>query len=387
MCLGALEQHHLPIGVRARFVENVNGLRMHMLEAGYEGPGRPVVLLLHGFPELAYSWRKVMPGLAAAGYHVVAPDQRGYGRTTGWSAAYDQDLRPYTLLSLARDALALVFALGYRTVAAVVGHDFGAPVAAWSALTRPDVYQRCALLSAPFTGPPTLPFGTDVSQTEGAQICSVISDLEAGLDRLARPRKHYRRYYSTRSANDDMWHSCEGLEAFLRAYFHCKSADWPGNRPHPLVDASADELAKLPTYYLMDRDSTMPETVRPLLPSDEEVAANRWLPVSEMKVYVGEYARTGFQGGLNWYRAGLDEVLIAEQTLFSDVLITVPSMYISGESDWGTYQVPGAFDTMCAKAFAHRVATHLVPGAGHWVAQEQPDLVVTHLRDLLDQDC
>ena len=83
----------LPAGIRSRFVDDINGLTMHVLEAGFETPGRPCVLLLHGFPELAYSWRKVMPPLAAAGYHVVAPDQRGYGRTTGWDADYDGDLR------------------------------------------------------------------------------------------------------------------------------------------------------------------------------------------------------------------------------------------------------------------------------------------------------
>src|SRR6201999_442248 len=104
-----LDARHLPAGVRARFVDDVDGLRMHVLEAGHEEPGRPLLLLLHGFPELAYSWRKVMIPLARRGYHVVAPDQRGYGRTTGWSAAYDQDLRPYSMLSLARDALALTF--------------------------------------------------------------------------------------------------------------------------------------------------------------------------------------------------------------------------------------------------------------------------------------
>src|SRR3954471_23315023 len=81
----------LPSTIRSRTIDNINGLRMHVLEAGFETSGRPCVLLLHGFPELAFSWRKVMPTLAAAGYHVIAPDQRGYGRTTGWSADYDGD--------------------------------------------------------------------------------------------------------------------------------------------------------------------------------------------------------------------------------------------------------------------------------------------------------
>src|SRR6201981_1555292 len=100
----------LPAAIRSRFVDNINGLRMHVLEAGHETPGGPCLLLLHGFPELAFSWRKVMPTLAAAGYHVIAPDQRGYGRTTGWDADYDGDLHSFRLVHLGGGALGLVFA-------------------------------------------------------------------------------------------------------------------------------------------------------------------------------------------------------------------------------------------------------------------------------------
>ena len=157
---GPLTEGVLPSGVRSRFVHGINGLRMHVLEAGYEGGTRPGVLLLHGFPELAYSWRKVMVPLAKAGFHVFAPDQRGYGRTTGWDGDYDGDLALFRRLNIVRDALGLVFAFGYRSVAAVVGHDFGSPIAAWCAVTRPDVFQSVALMSAPFGGTPSLPFDT-----------------------------------------------------------------------------------------------------------------------------------------------------------------------------------------------------------------------------------
>ena len=159
-----LDASVLPAGVRARLIPGINGLVMHVLEAGFKTPGRPALLLLHGFPELAYSWRKVMPRLAAAGYHVVAPDLRGYGRTVGcdagWEPAYDQDLRPFRLLNLVRDLLGLLSALGYRSIDGVVGHDFGSPVAAWCAVVRPDVFRSVALMSAPFAGPPALPFDT-----------------------------------------------------------------------------------------------------------------------------------------------------------------------------------------------------------------------------------
>src|SRR5438093_3761965 len=110
----------LPSSIRSRYVDNINGLRMHVLEAGFETRNRPCVLLLHGFPELAYSWRKVMPPLAQAGFHVVAPDQRGYGRTTGWDGDYGGDVGSFRMLNLVRDALGLVSALGYRSVKAVI---------------------------------------------------------------------------------------------------------------------------------------------------------------------------------------------------------------------------------------------------------------------------
>ncbi|MDX2157769.1 MAG: alpha/beta hydrolase [Hyphomicrobiaceae bacterium] len=382
--LPPLETSALPAGIRARFVDDVAGMRVHLLESGYETPGRPLLLLLHGFPELAYSWRRVMVPLAAAGYHVVAPDQRGYGRTTGWSDAYDQDLRPFAMLNLARDALALTYVLGYRQAAAVVGHDFGAAVASWCALTRPDVFRRCVIMSAPFAGPPSLPYGTAAGIPSGHGDPSRASpDLDAALADLARPRKHYQRYYTTRPANADMTRAPEGVGAFLRAYFHHKSADWSDNKPFRLKDWSADSLALMPTYYIMDRDCTMAETVRPHLPSPGDIAACRWLTEAEMAVYTCEYGRTGFQGGLNWYRARYEPHLNADLSLYSNKAIAVPSMFVAGASDWGVYQAPGAFEKMQGEAFSAMRAAHLVPGAGHWVQQEQPETVVELLLDFV----
>src|SRR3974390_816375 len=137
-----------PASIRSCYVDDINGLRMHVLEAGFETRGRACLLLLHGFPELAYSWRKVMPALAEAGYHVIAPDQRGYGRTTGWDGRYDGDLNSFRLLNLVRDTLGLVSAFGYRHVDAVIGHDFGSPVAAWCALVRPPIFRAVAMIGA-----------------------------------------------------------------------------------------------------------------------------------------------------------------------------------------------------------------------------------------------
>jgi pimeloyl-ACP methyl ester carboxylesterase len=383
--MGPLENAALPPGVRSRFVDDVNGLRMHLLEAGFEAPGRPCVLLLHGFPELAYSWRKVMAPLSAAGFHVVAPDQRGYGRTTGWDANYDGDLASFRLLNLARDALGLVSALGHRSVAAVVGHDFGSPVAAWCALVRPDVFRAVALMSAPFPGPPALPFGlAGAAPQASAGPASAGGNIHGELARLARPRKHYQWYYATRQANADMRDCAQGVHDFLRAYYHAKSADWPGNKPFPLRSWTADELAKMPTYYIMDLDQDMAATVAPEMPSTGEIAACRWLTERELGVYSGEFRRTGFQGGLQWYRCRTEGRHESELALFSGRTIDVPSIFIAGKSDWGVYQVPGSLERMQQRACTLMRGCHLIDGAGHWVQQEQPERVSELLTRFLD---
>jgi pimeloyl-ACP methyl ester carboxylesterase len=375
----------LPSSIRSRFVDDINGLRVHVLEAGFESKGRPCVLLLHGFPELAYSWRKVMPVLADAGYHVIAPDQRGYGRTTGWDARYDGDLASFRLTNLVRDALGLVSAFGYRSVASVVGHDFGSSVAAWCALIRPDVFRSVVLMSAPFAGAPQLPFEIADAPPKPKREDPVHRELAA----LPRPRKHYQWYYSTREADADMWHAPQGVHGFLRAYYHHKSADWKDNKPYPLQSWSAGELAKLPTYYVMDFAKNMAETVAEEMPSAGQIAANKWLPHHELGFYGAEYERTGFQGGLQWYRCGTSGAFTAELETWSGRSIDVPSCFISGKQDWGTYQRPCVFETMQAGACRRMLGCHLVDGAGHWVQQEQPDrvsrLLLSFLTSAADQ--
>jgi pimeloyl-ACP methyl ester carboxylesterase len=366
----------LPPGVRSRTVSNVNGLTAHMLEAGFEVPGRPAVLLLHGFPELAYSWRKVMLPLAAAGYHVIAPDQRGYGRTTGWDDSYDADPDPFRVLNMVRDAIGLVYALGYRSVAAIVGHDAGAPVASWCALIRPDIFRSVALMSSPFAGAPSLPFNT-ANGAAPPRPAPTDDEIDAELAKLDRPRKYYQNYQRTRGANDNMLHAPQGLHAFFRAYYHYKSADWKGNKPHPLKARTAEELAKIPTYYVMDLDKGMAQTVAAEMPSAAEIAACKWLTEDEVGVYATEYGRTGFTGALQGYRVrrGADPKSIAELHTFSGRTIDVPSCFIAGKSDWGVYQTPGAVESMQNRACTHMVGFHLLDGSGHWVQQEQPEQV------------
>jgi len=329
----------------------------------------------------------VMPALAAAGYHVIAPDQRGYGRTTGWDADYDGDLTSFRLLNLVRDALGLVSAFGYRAADAVVGHDFGSSVAAWCALVRPDVFRSVALMSAPFAGPPALPFNTSdaLPKPKPKPDDPVHRDLAA----LPRPRKHYQWYYSTREANADMQRARQGVHDFLRAYYHHKSADWKDNQPYPLKSWSAAELAKLPTYYVMDLARDMAETVAEEMPDATTIAANQWLPDSELAFYSAEYARTGFQGGLQWYRCGTSGAFNADLETYSGRSIDVPSCFISGKQDWGTYQRPGVFEAMQSTACSNMIGCHLVDGAGHWVQQEQPGevsrLLIAFLREAVSR--
>jgi len=378
-------------GIRSRQIANVNGMTVHILEAGYETPGRPAVLLLHGFPEIAYSWRKVMPSLAAAGYHVIAPDQRGYGRTTGWDDSYDADPDPFRILNMTRDAIGLVYALGHRSVAMVVGHDAGAPVASWSALIRPDIFRSLTIMSSPFEGAPSLPF--DTAPLEPAKAAPMprpaITDdeLDAQLAKLNQPRKYYQNYQRTRGANDDMLHAPQGLHAFFRAYYFYKSADYKGNNPHPLKARTAEEMAQIPTYYVMEKDKGMAATVAPFMPPANYSANCKWLIEAEVEVYATEYSRTGFTGALQGYRVrrGSDPRSAAEMQTFSGRTIDVPAQYIAGKSDWGVYQTPGAVDKMRNSACTHMAGFHLLGGAGHWVQQEQPELVsallVQFLRD------
>jgi pimeloyl-ACP methyl ester carboxylesterase len=302
---------------------------------------------------------------------VIAPDQRGYGRTTGWDAEYDGDLPSFRLLNLVRDALGLVSAFGYASVAGVVGHDFGSPVAAWCALLRGDVFRSVVLMSAPFAGPPALPFNTaDAPPTPNPE-----DPVHCQLAALPRPRKHYQWYYSTREANADMAHAPQGVHDFLRAYYHHKSADWPGNTPYPLQGWTAGELEKLPTYYVMDQGKGMAETVAEEMPSAAQIAACQWLPDKELAFYNAEYARTGFQGGLQWYRCGTSGAFTAELQTFSGRSIDVPSCFISGKQDWGVYQRPGAIEAMQSTACTRLLGCHLIDGAGHWVQQELPEQV------------
>jgi len=381
----------LPPGITSRMMP-INDLNMHILEAGNnDRRPRSLIILLHGFPELAFSWRKVLVPLSELGYHVVAPDQRGFGRTTSRTGItgqihYEDDVHPFNTINLVRDVVALAFALGHKTVAAVIGHDLGSRIAACCALIRPDIFRSVVLMSSPFSGPPSLPFDIDPRGPPEPSLDIFSREVQEQLAALDPPRKYYKLYYATPDANRDFMDAPQGLHAFLRAYFHMKSADWPGNDPRPLSSPAPANMAKLPHYYMMPLDSTMPEAVAPHAPSEEEITRNEWLTNSELAVYTAEYERTGFQGGFNWYRTYQPEYS-EELAVFSGKKIQVPGIFVSGIKDWGAFQTPGALQKMQSEAFSRMREGDvlLIEGAGHWVQQEQPDQLVDVIKKFLEE--
>jgi len=291
---------------------------MHIAEAGPENG--PVVLLLHGFPECWYSWRHQLAALAAAGYHVVAPDQRGYGRTGG-----PADVTEYTMLHLVGDVVGLMDALGAGR-AIVAGHDWGAPVAWNTALLRPDRVSGVVGLSVPY-----LPRGsTRPVETlravygDGFYICYFqqpgVADAELGRD----PGTTFRRL------------------------LHAASGDGPMGGI-PVVP---------PGGGMLD-----------LCPEPERPAA--WLSDADIEVFVAEFAGAGFTGGLNWYRTmDLSWELTAA---WRHAQVTVPALYLAGDRDLvvsftgGQAMLDGLKDAVPGLRDAR-----LLPGCGHWTQQERP---------------
>jgi pimeloyl-ACP methyl ester carboxylesterase len=368
----------LPSGIRSNRVDTNTGATLHILEAGYDRRAAPCVVLLHGFPELAYSWRNQLLPLAAAGLHVVAPDLRGYGRSVALPVQYGDDLLPYSMLNRVSDVVGLVRALGYESVAAVIGHDWGGPTAQWCARVRPDIFRSVVSMSTPFLRAPTAPLGAASDRRSTAADL----DMDKELAALPRPRKHYITHSASSEANDDMWHAPQGVHDLLRAMYHFKSADWEGNKPSPLASWSASELAKMPDYYIMDLHKGIAETMAAQMPSRQHVHNCTWMTEDDLRVYSAEFARTGFQGGLNYYRVANDPRLGAELKAFSARTIDVPACYIGGDRDWATYQAPGAFESM-RSVCSQLVSVDLIERAGHSLAEERPQQVNEALRDFL----
>ena len=358
----------LPEPVTSRMVATESGLDQHILEAGDRD--RPLVLLMHGFPEIAFSWRHVMPAIAAAGYWVVAPDHRGAGRTTGWDDAYDTDLGAFSMTNLVRDNLALIRALGRENCHAMIGHDFGAPLTAWTLLVRPDLVGRAMLMSAPFAGAPAVAARKD--------------PLHDDLAALPRPRKHYQVYYCGRSANGDMMGAADGLHAFLRAYYHMKSADWAGNAPETLGGWKAEEFARMPTYYVMDASEDMAETVAHEMPSERrnrsEPLADRGGPGRLRRRVCADRVsgRAQLVPGELGARHAPGPVRLSRQGGSMCRCASSPGARIgAGHSSRARWR---AMETSFTSDYR---GTRLIDGAGHWVQQEQAEAVAAEIIEYL----
>lgn len=299
---------------------STNGIQMHVAEAGEAGA--PLVLLCHGFPESWYSWRHQLPALAAAGYHVVAPDMRGYGQTDK-----PDDLRAYTQLHHVGDMVGVLDALGAST-ATIVGHDWGAPVAWNAAVLRPDRFTAIAALSVPWAARAPMPPTSMMKMMFGDQWFYFLYFQEPG------------RAERELDAN---------VETFLRAFLYSISGDGPIERLWSMMGGP--------------KTGTMLEH---LLEPD---ALPAWLSADDLAFYAGEFQRTGFRGGLNWYRCA--DASWELTAAWADVRITQPALFIAGDRDGVIAMMPGAVDTMKAGVPGLRDAV-ILPGCGHWTQQERP---------------
>lgn len=306
-----------------RFIDT-NGIRMHIAEAG----GGPLVVLCHGFPESWYSWRHQLSALARAGYHAVAPDQRGYGQTDRPANVGD-----YTLFHLVGDLVGLLDALGAPS-AVIAGHDWGAPVAWHAALLRPDRFRAVIALSVPFrprgsTRPTTL-----MPQTSEALF--------------------YQLYFQEPGvAETELEHD---VRSTMRRILFWGS----GDRPRRDADSPASgEAGMVPRRggFLTGREPPAQ------LPS--------WLSEEDVEFYAGEFSRSGFRGGLNWYR-NIDRnwELLAP---WSDARVTAPALFMAGERDL-VLKLRGIDKLLAAqKQLVPQLRESIIlPGCGHWTQQERP---------------
>ncbi len=190
-----------------------------------------------------------MPAIADAGYYVIAPDCRGYGRTVGWDKSFDADPTPFLTLNMVRDQIALVSALGYRKAELIVGHDQGQLIATYAAIVRPDMFLRLTTVSGQGAAPPSFPFaGTERKAAYTA------AELDAEFAKLNPPRRDYQEYWASKQADDDMKHMPQSMSDFFRAFYYMKGGEFPGNqnltplRPMPTAREAAAENARMPEY-------------------------------------------------------------------------------------------------------------------------------------------
>jgi pimeloyl-ACP methyl ester carboxylesterase len=312
-------------GARRRTVTH-DGVDISVLDAG---EGFPVVLA-HGFPELAYSWRYQIPALAAAGCRVLAPDQRGYGRTRGPAAVEDYDIEHLT-----GDLLALLDDIGEER-AVFVGHDWGAMVVWPLALMAPERVAGVVGMSVPFVPRGPLPPTQLMRQVVGDAFFYMLYFQEPGV------------------ADHDLGRSARITMARLLA-----GATTAGGAPDPSFLAPDGR-------GFVDR-----------LPEPDGVPA--WLAPDELEAYVAEFERTGFTGGINWYRNFDRNWQLTEH--LAGAKVEVPSLFVTGDADPVLMMTPPS--VMDGWVTDHR-GDVTVAGAGHWVQQEAPGEVNAALLGFVD---
>ena len=307
---------------------NAAGLPMHLLEKG-EGE---VVLLVHGFPETAYAWRHQIDGLAAAGFHAIAPDMRGYGQTHA-----PAEVERYSIFDLVGDLVGLLDAIG-QDLAILVGNDWGSTVAWQASLLRPDRFRSVAAIGVPMMGSPPVPPTAIFPRTDAAELYTLyfqepgVAEAEFSRDVMTTLTKIY--HAASREAG----------------------ARRPGDdTPNPFSMVSRDDglLAHLP----------QPDSL-PL-----------WLTMEDLRVFVDAFEKTGFAGGLNYYR-NLDANWHMQKA-FAGQGVGVPALFMVGEQDPGL-AIPGMPEIIAAmqqKLVPRLTKTLFIPDCGHWAPQEQPDTV------------
>ena len=315
--------------VNHRFIET-NGIRMHIAEQG-EGS---LVVLCHGFPECWYSWRHQLPALAEAGYHTVAPDQRGYGKTDR-----PAPIDAYNIFQLTGDIVGLVHALGEEQ-AVIVGHDWGAPVAWHCALLRPDMFRAIALLSVPYV----------------PRSWKNVRPTEA-MKRMAGDKQFYQLYFQEPGKAEAELEA--DVRQTMRMFLYSASGDPPPEKRWRVLFSKSETL--------LDTGS-QPD----ILPA--------WLTEHDINYFTREFERTGFRGGLNWYR-NIDSLW--EQTPFlTGAKLHQPVLFVAGEADAVIAMRRAAFDRL-EEAVPNLTKKVLLPGAGHWIQQERPPEVNQLLLEFL----
>ncbi|KAL8732845.1 MAG: hypothetical protein Q9166_002446 [cf. Caloplaca sp. 2 TL-2023] len=210
------------------------------------------------------------------------------------------------------------------------------------------MFKRVVLMGHPFFGPPSLPVDVSPEEEEEAPQKNPQPDLDEELAKLPQPKEKYKWYYSTPSVSEEM-PPPSGLRNSLRGYFHLKSADAHYD-PKPIAAMPAQELDKLPHYYIMPLHLGMRATIAqdrtPEDSSNMRQKAHRWLPDSDLPVYVDEFSRNGFQGRLNWYRVSTNPDLQKNLDIFAGQRIEVPCLFMVGTKDWLLHQTPDNIDRM-----------------------------------------